>query len=100
METKTYRVIFLVTAALLLIGVFDLPYGYYMFLRLAVSVAAVFLIVRAVKTDQSAWNFLGGAVLLVFFPLFGITHEKGVWAVIDLAFAVGFLFAGLKLAKD
>lgn len=100
MDTRTYKIIFLVTAGLLLIGVFNLPYAYYGFLKFAVSAAAIALIIRAVKIGQHGWTVLGGLALLGFFPLFGVTHDKGVWVFIDLAFAVEFFFAGLKLAKD
>ena len=84
---------------MLLIAIGDMPWGYYELLRWVVVVAGVLLIVRSLKVEKSAWAILGGLAILFFFPPFGISLEKEIWVLFDLAFGIGFIAAGLALKK-
>ena len=84
---------------MLLIGILDMPWGYYELLRWVAVAAGVLLIVRSIKLEKSAWAILGGLAILFFFPPFGISFEKEIWVLFDLAFGIGFIAAGLSLKK-
>jgi hypothetical protein len=99
MSTSTYTSIFVGAGIMLLIAIGDMPWGYYELLRWVAVVAGVLLIVRSLKVEKSAWAILGGLAVLFFFPPFGISFEKEVWALFDLAFGIGFITAGLVLRK-
>lgn len=84
---------------MLLIGILDMPWGYYELLRWVAVAAGVLLIVRSIKLEKSAWAILGGLAILFVFPPFGISFEKEIWALFDLAFGIAFITAGLALKK-
>jgi hypothetical protein len=99
MSSSTYTAIFVGTGILLLLAIADMPWGYYELLRWAVVVAGVLLIVRSLKVEQTGWTILGGFAILFFFPPFGVSFEKQVWAFFDFAFGIAFISAGLTLKK-
>jgi hypothetical protein len=99
MSTSTYTSIFVGTGIMLLIGILDMPWGYYELLRWVAVAAGVLLIVRSIKLEKSAWAILGGLAILFFFPPFGISFEKEIWVLFDLAFGIAFIASGLALKK-
>lgn len=78
----------LVLAALLAIGVFDLPYGYYQFLRLAVCVGGIAL---AVMRPSRLATAFGIGVAILFNPLWTVHFTKDVWRWVDGVLALAFL---------
>ena len=66
-----------------LVAVFPLPYSFYTFLRLVVSVTAVVAAIELQSEDNFLWILFGGITLL-FNPLFLVHLEKEVWFPIDL----------------
>ena len=99
MSATTYRAIFIGAGVLLLIAIGDMPWGYYQLLRWLVVVAGVLLIVRALQVSQSGWAVLGGLSVVFFFPPFGVSFEKEIWAVLDFMFGVAFILSGFLLKK-
>lgn len=80
-------------AALLLIAVAPLPYGYYTFLRIAVTLCACTIGWMAYKErDQiSAWVVIFGLVAILFNPLIPVYLTRDVWLVLDIGVAAIFL---------
>jgi len=71
------------TAALLFIAIFGLPYGYYTFLRLAVtgmSLYAAFGLLE--KGSINFWVML--FIALLFNPLIPINLSKDIWILINI----------------
>jgi hypothetical protein len=85
--TRPFRDEGLVLAALLAIGVFDLPYGYYQFLRLAVCVGGIALAVM--RPNRLAAGF-GIVVAILFNPLWTVHFTKDVWRWVDGSLAIAF----------
>ena len=83
-------------AILLLVGLGHHPYGYYTFLRWAVTIAAV--VVAAVSWKSTSqwvtWPFVAIAVL--FNPLAPVYMSRHSWRPIDVIAAVAF-FVSLKV---
>jgi hypothetical protein len=73
-------------AFMCLTAVFPLPYGFYTFLRLAVSVAGVFAALELKSENNFLWVLFGGITLL-FNPIFPVYLDKEVWFPIDLIVA-------------
>ena len=88
-----------IVGALTLIGMANLDYGYYVFLRWAVSAAAVLLAVVAWRNKQENWLWLAAPVFILWFPLFGVFFDKSLWIMLDLAAGIGFIFAGIKVVQ-
>ena len=85
-------------AGLLLLGMADLPGGYYLLVRVVVTVGAVWLVVKEPVKDVNLWRVVFGVIAILFNPIIPIyLHDKGVWQVIDLVAAVLFLIKWYKL---
>jgi len=81
-----------IPAAILFIGVFPLPIGYYTLLRLVVTAAAAYIAYDTFQTDkQSGWIWVFGFIAILFNPLIPIYLDKELWMVIDFAVAILFI---------
>lgn len=88
-----------VPAALLLTALFPLPYGYYNFLRLVVTIWAAFFAWKEFKggADVSIWAVGFVLTAILFNPIAPVHLKKDFWAIIDVAAAVMFLvYAGRR----
>lgn len=83
-------------AALLGAAVLNLPYGYYNFLRLAVTSAGVLVCLQLRKTKEVVplIGFVG--IVLLFNPVFPVYLTREIWFWVDLLAAGIFFIAGLK----
>lgn len=84
----------LIPAALLLLGVADMPIGYYTLLRIVVCLASCLLAYanysKEEKINLSAILF--GIVAILFNPFIPIyLQDKDVWTVIDILAAIFFI---------
>tara|TARA_Y100001970_G_C14256653_1_gene875986 strand:+ start:7187 stop:7474 length:288 start_codon:yes stop_codon:yes gene_type:complete len=80
----------LVTAALLVLAIFKLPYGYYEFLRIIVSISAGLSAAEAFDKGNAFLTFLFIAVLVLFNPILPIYLSKAMWMPIDIIVAILF----------
>lgn len=84
----------IICAGLLFFGLFNLPIGYYTFLRIVVTIGAVSIIVTEFKNEFSFWIITFGLIGILFNPIIPIYfNDKTFWAIIDLL--AGILF-GIK----
>jgi hypothetical protein len=87
-----------IPAAVLFIGVFPLPIGYYTLLRLVVTAAAAYIAYDTFQKDkQSGWIWVFGFVAILFNPLIPIYLNKELWMIIDFAAAVLFIVYSRKI---
>lgn len=79
----------LVPVVLLIVAVFPLPYGYYSFLRLAITLSAAYLAWEAYREKDAfnGWALILSMVALLFNPLIPVYLDRGSWFVIDLVVA-------------
>jgi hypothetical protein len=77
-----------ITALLLVIGVFPLPYDYYMLLRLIVTSVFIWAAIITHKLGLVNLMWLCSGIALLFNPLLKIHLGSGLWAVIDVFTAV------------
>lgn len=84
-----HAAVWLVPAAMLVVAVFPLPYGYYTLLRLVVCVAASVLVWQELRArgGVSAWTVGLALVALLFNPIVPIYLDREAWLPIDLAAA-------------
>lgn len=83
-------------ACLLFLGIFQLPYGFYTFLR----------IITFILFFWSAWNFyqknhpilpwIFAVAGFIFNPIIPIYFSKTIWTLLDAAGGVLFIYAGIK----
>lgn len=83
-------------AALLLLAIAPLPIGYYTFLRIAITLATVLLILDSYKGQVNIWSMVFGIIAILFNPIIPIyLYQKDKWMPIDIGTAVIFLAYGL-----
>lgn len=76
---------------LLVFGVFNLPYGFYDFLRNSIFWGSIYIVYK-IKDIQE--NHILTFIMLfivsgiVFNPIFKIELSKGIWVLVDIAFAL------------
>ena len=83
--------IFLIAIALLLIGLADLPTGYYTLVRIVVCLVSALSCYLSYKSDEKIGiATVTFAVLAILFnPIIPIyLQDKGMWTVIDIVAAV------------
>ena len=69
---------------LLLIGVFPLPYDYYIYLRTVIMLGTLYLLVRDWKESDSQTKGVLIVITVLFNSLSPIYLTKMIWIVIDI----------------
>ncbi len=85
-------------AILLVLGVFNMPYGFYQFLRIAVCIFGIIQFILLFK-EKSNWIALYFVLMVLFNPVWPIYLDKSLWKFIDLAaggLVLGHFFAEIK----
>lgn len=83
------KLVWLVPAALLVLALAPLPYGFYTMLRLVVCAASAYLAWRELEEfDLSLWVWGLGGIAVLFNPLIPIHLNRDVWVFIDVGVAV------------
>lgn len=87
-----------VCAILLLLCLGDLPIGYYMLVRIVVTIGAVCIIVNEPVKDLNFWRATFGLIAIIFNPIIPIyLHDKAIWVSIDIIAAILFIIKLLIL---
>lgn len=85
------KAIALAAAALLFLALAQLPIGYYTFLRIAITIAAVLMIFDSYKERVNIWSIAFGIIAIVFNPIIPVyLYQKDKWMPIDIGAAILF----------
>ncbi|MFV0506889.1 MAG: DUF6804 family protein [Bacteroidales bacterium] len=88
------KVILLICASLLFLSIANLPIGYFTFLRIVVTMGALYGIITEYKEEINFWVIAFALVTILFNPILPIhLNDKSLWIPIDLT--AGLLF-GVK----
>jgi len=77
-------------AAILFIGILPLPYIFYMFLRLIITIAAFYFAFKVVPRDSNDF-FILIVIGILFNPLIPVFLFKALWIPIDIITGIYFL---------
>lgn len=90
--------IFIIPAAFLLVGIADMPSGYYTFLRIVVCISSVVIAFGSYSLEEKI-NFgvtLFAVISLLFNPFIPVyLHDKEAWSVIDAVTGVIYVGVGI-----
>jgi len=102
MKGRPHLIPSLFAALCLLATLLDWPYGYYVFLRIVVFIAALFVIATAYKSQQFLSLGLWCIIAVLFNPIIKIPLSREVWQPIDFVCSVLFVGATIivKLPKN
>mgnify|MGYP006130431891 CR=1 FL=1 len=84
------KLVWYIPAGMLAMAVLPLPYGYYMFLRLAVTAAAAYVAYKNFNKNIPIWGIVFIGVALLFNPLYTVHFDKALWVLIDITAAALF----------
>lgn len=89
---NTIKVLSLLCAGLLILALFNLPIGYYTFLRIVVTIGAVAIVFSEIRKSFNIWVILFGLIAILFNPFIPVfLNDRSTWMPIDIAIAVLFL---------
>lgn len=97
--------IFLVPIAILLIGLADLPIGYYTIVRIVVCIVSCLSCYLSYKRDGSVGvaTVVYALLAIMFNPIVPIyLHDKEIWTIIDIVAAtlLGIRYFTIKKSQD
>ena len=81
----------IVIAALLFLCLANMPYGFYMLVRFAATVAFAYLSYEYFKSKQEKLGVLFASLVLLFQPFFKIALGRMIWNIVDVVVAVGLV---------
>ena len=78
-------------AILLCLCLFDMPYGFYQFVRFTALIGFGILAYQANENDNQTELIIYGVLALMFQPFFKISFGRDLWNIIDLVVAIGLI---------
>ena len=85
------KALFLICIGLLLLAVADLPIGYYVLLRIVVTIGAVVVLIKEFENGINFWIISFGLIAILFNPLIPVNlNDKDIWILIDIITAILF----------
>lgn len=99
MRKRPHLIPALIVAAMLLIAIAPLPYGYYQLLRWVTCGVAVFIAIQAYSWKKIWAIWLFAVIAVLFNPLIPIHLTKEIWQPIDIICALAFGVSPLFLRE-
>lgn len=88
MYMKTLLIVCMVS---LLLGLANLPIGYYTFLRIIVTIGCISVIMEDTTFSLNNWVIIFIVIGILFNPIFPVfLNKKSLWMLIDLVAAIIF----------
>jgi len=88
-----------IACGLLILAIADLPYGYYQFLRIVISIIAGINVLGELEKENKILFFFFALTLILFNPIIPIHLDKSSWTPIDLIAGIIFGVSAL-IYKD
>lgn len=83
--------IFLALAALLLLCLAPMPYGYYQLVRFVAMVAFGVMAYKYHEEKKDVLMVVFGALALLFQPFFKVALGRTMWNIVDVIVAIGLI---------
>jgi hypothetical protein len=87
------KIIKIVLAALLLLCLLDMPYGFYQFVRFAAMVGFAYLGYSAMEQNRKNEMFIYIAFAILFQPFIKIALGRTVWNIVDVIAGIGLIIS-------
>ena len=94
------KILLLISAILLLLGIANLPIGYYSLLRIVVTITSVVVIVKEYENELNFWVITFGLIAVLFNPIIPIyLNNKSAWMPIDIVCGIIFVIKSFTLKQ-
>lgn len=87
-------------AAILLLCLFDMPYGFYSFVRFAAAAAFCYFAYNAHESGNKDRMILFIILAILFQPFFKIPLGRVIWNIVDVVVAAFLVYLLYKHVKD
>ena len=91
MEPRISLIVKLALAALLLLCLADMPYGFYQLVRFIAMVSFAYFSYDYFNDKRDKLGFAFAALALLFQPFFKITLGRTIWNILDVVVAIGLV---------
>ena len=88
MEPRTSLILKLVLAALLLLCLANMPYGFYQLVRFVAMVSFIYFSYEYFKNKQDKFGFVFVVLAILFQPFLKITLGRTIWNILDVMVAI------------
>lgn len=82
--SNTIKSLSVISTCMLIVALGDLPYGYYMLLKMAVCATFVALALNLNDRGIVGWTIAAWALAALYNPIVRIPFHKDAWSVINL----------------
>ena len=100
-DIKFTKIPAIIAVAILLLTLFDWPYGYYTLLRITITGIAIYYayyLYEIAKRDFWFWSLV--IIVILFNPIVPIyLYNKTIWGIIDVIVAIFFISLIIKFKK-
>jgi hypothetical protein len=84
------KISLIIACLLLLIATATMPYGYYKFLRIAITIVAGITAYDLFEKKQNNWLIAFVLIMILYNPIIVIHFDKAIWKPINIITAVFF----------
>lgn len=81
----TNKLVWLIPIGALAIALTDMPYGYYMLLRVVICGSCIYLATRETRMSEAAWVWILGGCAVLYNPILRIHLGRDLWSVVNVA---------------
>ena len=96
MNNNTIKIIL---AVALLLCLFQMPYGYYQFVRFISMIGFGYLAYEANQSKKDTEVIIFAGLAILFQPFFKIALGRGMWNIVDLVVGIGLIISVIKNKK-
>ena len=90
----------LILAALLMLCLLDMPYGFYQLVRYLSLIGFSFLAYQASEADSKNEMFIYIALAILFQPILKISLGRELWNIVDVIVSIGLVASIFKTKSE
>lgn len=90
---KSPNVLKVVLAVLLLLCLADMPYGYFVFVRIVAMIGFAILAYQASRMEHNTETIIYVGLAILFQPLIKIALGRPIWNIVDVIVAAGLIIS-------
>jgi hypothetical protein len=96
---KSPNVLKVVLAVLLLLCLADMPYGYFVFVRIVAMIGFAILAYQASRMEQNTETIIYVGLAILFQPLIKIALGRPIWNIVDVIVAAGLIISIFRQSR-
>lgn len=96
---KSPNVLKVVLAVLLLLCLADMPYGYFVFVRIVAMIGFAILAYQASRMEHNTETIIYVGLALLFQPLIKIALGRPIWNIVDVIVAAGLIISIFRQSR-